>query len=126
MAIHKFTRLVDQGGKVPMYGDGSSRRDYTYIDDLIEGVLSVIHHSKGFEVYNLGESQTTSLKELIRLIEEAIGKKALVEVLQPQPGDVSTTFADITKAKERLGYQPKVKMEEGIRRFVEWYKAQRG
>jgi UDP-glucuronate 4-epimerase len=125
MAIHKFTRLVDQGEKVPMFGDGSSRRDYTYIDDLIEGILSIIHRSKGFEVYNLGESQTTSLKELIQLIEKALGKKALVEMLQPQPGDVSTTYADITKAKEMLGYRPKVKMEEGIRRFVEWYKTQK-
>jgi UDP-glucuronate 4-epimerase len=108
-----------------MFGDGSSRRDYTYIDDLIEGILSIIHRSKGFEVYNLGESQTTSLKELIQLIEKALGKKALVEMLQPQPGDVSTTYADITKAKEMLGYRPKVKMEEGIRRFVEWYKTQK-
>jgi UDP-glucuronate 4-epimerase len=125
MAIHKFTRLVDQGEKVPMFGDGSSRRDYTYIDDLIEGILSIIHRSKGFEVYNLGESQTTSLKELIQLIEKALGKKALVEMLRPQPGDVSTTYADITKAKKMLGYRPKVKMEEGIRRFVEWYKKEK-
>jgi UDP-glucuronate 4-epimerase len=125
MAIHKFTRLVDQGEKVPMFGDGSSRRDYTYIDDLIEGILSIIHRSKGFEVYNLGESQTTSLKELIQLIEKALGKKALVEMLRPQPGDVSTTYADITKAREMLGYRPKVKMEEGIRRFVEWYKKEK-
>jgi UDP-glucuronate 4-epimerase len=122
MAIHKFTRLIDQGKKIPVFGDGSSRRDYTYIDDLIEGILGVIRHHKGFEVYNLGESQTTSLIELIRLIEGAFGKKANIEILEPQPGDVSTTYADITKAKKMLEYQPKVKMEEGIRRFVEWYK----
>jgi len=79
----------------------------------------------GFEVYNLGESQTTSLIELIRLIEEAFGKKANIEMLELQPGDVSITYADITKAKKMLKYQPKVKMEEGIRRFVEWYQAQR-
>jgi UDP-glucuronate 4-epimerase len=125
MAIHKFTRLIDQGGKIPMYGDGSSRRDYTYIDDLIEGILGVIHRHKGFEIYNLGESQTTSLKELIRLIEESFGKKANIEMLELQPGDVSVTYADITKAKQMLKYQPKVKMEEGIRRFVEWYKGNR-
>jgi UDP-glucuronate 4-epimerase len=125
MAIHKFTRLVDRGEKIPIYGDGSSRRDYTYIDDLIEGILGVIRNHKGFEVYNLGESQTTSLKELIRLIEEAFGKKANIEMLEPQPGDVSVTYADITKAKRLLKYQPKVKMKEGIKRFVEWYKAQR-
>jgi UDP-glucuronate 4-epimerase len=125
MAIHKFTRLIDQGEKIPIYGDGSSRRDYTYIDDLIEGILGVIRYHKGFEIYNLGESQTTSLMELIKLIEGAFGKKANIEMLEPQPGDVSVTYADITKAKRMLKYQPKVKIEEGIKRFVEWYKAQR-
>lgn len=125
MAIHKFTRLIDQGEKIPIYGDGSSRRDYTYIDDLIEGILAVIRYHKGFEVYNLGESQTTSLKELIRLIEEAFGKKANIEMLEPQPGDVSVTYADVTKAKRLLKYQPKVKMKEGIKRFVEWYKKEK-
>ena len=122
MAIHKFARLIDQGGKIPMFGDGSSRRDYTYIDDLVDGILGVIRYHKGFEIYNLGESQTTSLKELIQFIEKAIGKKANVEMLDPQPGDVSVTYADITKAKRMLKYQPGVKMEEGIKRFVEWYK----
>jgi UDP-glucuronate 4-epimerase len=122
MAIHKFTRLIDQGQKIQIYGDGSSRRDYTYIDDLVDGILGVIRYHKGFEVYNLGESQTTSLKELIRLIEEAFGKKARIEMLESQPGDVSVTYADITKAKRMLKYQPKVRMEEGIKRFVEWYK----
>jgi UDP-glucuronate 4-epimerase len=122
MAIHKFARLIDRGERIPIYGDGSSRRDYTYIDDLIDGILGVIRYHKGFEIYNLGESQTTSLKELIQLIEKAIGKKANVEMLDPQPGDVSVTYADITKAKRMLKYQPEVKMEEGIKRFVEWYK----
>jgi len=125
MAIHKFTRLIDRGEKIPIYGDGSSRRDYTYIDDLIEGILGVIRYHKGFEIYNLGESQTTSLIELIKLIEGAFGKKADIEMLELQPGDVSVTYADITKAKRMLKYQPKVKMEEGIKRFVEWYRAQR-
>jgi UDP-glucuronate 4-epimerase len=124
MAIHKFTRLVDQGEKIPLYGDGSSRRDYTYIDDLTEGILAVIHHHEGFEIYNLGESQTTSLKELIQLIEEALGKRANIETLEPQPGDVSLTYADITKARRMLGYQPRVDMKEGIKRFVEWYKGE--
>ncbi len=122
MAIHKFARLIDQREKIPIYGDGSSRRDYTYIDDLIDGILGVIRYHKGFEIYNLGESQTTSLKELIQLIEKAFGKKANIEMLEPQPGDVSVTYADITKAKRMLKYQPRVKMEEGIKRFVEWYK----
>jgi len=125
MAIHKFTRLIDRGEKIPIYGDGSSRRDYTYIDDLIDGILGVIDFHKGFEIYNLGESQTTSLTELIRFIEEAFGKKAKVEMLEPQPGDVSVTYADITKAKQILKYQPRVKMEEGIKRFVDWYRENR-
>ncbi|OGP71887.1 MAG: epimerase [Deltaproteobacteria bacterium RBG_16_50_11] len=122
MAIHKFTRMIDQGEKVPIFGDGSSRRDYTYIDDLIEGILGVLHHHRGFEIYNLGESQTTSLNELIGLIEKYLGKKAKIERMKLQPGDVSITYADIEKAKKKLGYRPKVDMEEGIKRFVEWYK----
>jgi UDP-glucuronate 4-epimerase len=125
MAIHKFTRLIDRDGKIPIYGDGSSQRDYTYIDDLIEGILGAIRYHKGFEIYNLGESQTTSLIELIKLIEGAFEKKADIEMLELQPGEVSVTYADITKAKRMLKYQPKVKMEEGIKRFVEWYKENR-
>jgi UDP-glucuronate 4-epimerase len=126
MAIHKFTRLIDEGKKIPMYGDGSSQRDYTYIDDLVEGILAVLRRHKGFEIYNLGESQTTSLEELIRLIEQSLGKKAKIDPLEVQPGDVTVTYADITKAREMLGYRPEVKMEEGIRRFVEWYQKSRG
>ena len=122
MAIHKFTRMIDQGEKVPIFGDGSSRRDYTYVDDLIEGILGALHHHRGFEIYNLGESQTTSLNELIGLIEKNLGKKAQIERMTTQPGDVSITYADIEKAKTKLGYRPKVDMEEGIKRFVEWYK----
>jgi len=124
MAIHKFTRLIDRGEKIPIYGDGSSRRDYTYIDDLMEGIRAVVQRHSGFEIYNLGESQTTTLRELIDLIEDALGKKANLEWLESQPGDVSVTYADISKANRLLGYQPKVKMEEGIRRFVEWYQSQ--
>ena len=124
MAIHKFTRLIDQGETVPMYGDGSCRRDYTYIDDLIEGILAAMDHLKGFEIYNLGESQTTSLRELIVLIENALSRKANIQKLEVQPGDVSVTYADITKARERLGYNPKVKIMEGIERFVQWYRAE--
>ncbi|MGB9627057.1 MAG: GDP-mannose 4,6-dehydratase [Thermodesulfobacteriota bacterium] len=125
MAIHRFTRLIDLGEVIPIYGDGSSRRDYTYIDDLIEGIIATISHTKGFEIYNLGESQTTSLIELVKLIEETFGKKANIEMLASQPGDVSITYANITKATRILGYQPRVKIEEGINRFIEWYKAQK-
>ncbi len=124
MAIHKFTRLIDRGEVIPIYGDGSSRRDYTYIDDLIDGFMATLSHHRGFEIYNLGESQTTSLIELVKLIEEAFGKKAHIEMLESQPGDVSVTYADIRKARRMLGYQPRVKIEEGIKRFVEWYKEQ--
>jgi len=109
-----------------LYGDGSSRRDYTFIDDLIEGVLAIIRHHKGFEIYNLGESQTTPLKELIGLIEEALGKRAEIEEMGSQPGDVSITYADIAKARQMLGYQPRVRMEEGIKRFVDWYNQAKG
>ncbi len=126
MAIHKFTRLIDRGERIPMYGDGSSRRDYTYIDDLIDGMLGVIDRHKGFEIYNLGESETTSLKKLIQLIEGALGKKANIETMEFQPGDVSVTYADITKAKRMLRYRPTVKIKEGIQRFVEWYKRAKG
>ncbi len=122
MAIHKFTSLMDQGKEIPMYGDGSSKRDYTYIDDLIGGMMAVHHRHRGFEIYNLGESRTTSLKELIRMIEECLGKKAKILTMEPQPGDVSITYADITKAKRLLNYQPKIEMGEGIKRFIEWYK----
>ncbi len=125
MAIHKFTCFIDQGEKIPIYGDGSSRRDYTYIDDLIEGMARVIRHHKGFEIYNLGEFQTTSLKELIQLIEEALGKKATIETLSPQPGDVTITYADISKAERMVGYKPKVKVGEGIKRFVQWYQGEK-
>jgi len=125
MAIHKFTRLIDQSEKIPMYGDGSSRRDYTYIDDLVDGILGAIQYHQGYDVYNLGESQTTSLKELIQLIEGTLNKSAIIETLASQPGDVSITFADIAKAKQRLGYLPKVNMEEGIKRFVQWYLAEK-
>lgn len=125
MAIHQFTYLIDQGRTIPIFGDGSSRRDYTYIDDLIDGISGVLRYHRGFEIYNLGESQTTSLIELIRMIEQAFGKKAEIEFLTPQPGDVSVTYADISKAKRMLKYQPRVKIEEGIRRFVEWYKRER-
>jgi UDP-glucuronate 4-epimerase len=125
MAIHKFTRMIDRGEPLPLFGDGSSRRDYTYIDDLIDGIAAIIERHGGFEVYNLGESRTTSLDELIELIEKTLGKKARVDRLEFQPGDVSITYADITKAKQMLGYRPGVDMEEGIKRFVEWYKAEK-
>jgi len=121
MAIHQFTRLIDRGKKVFLFGDGSSCRDYTYIDDAIEGTQEALRREHGYEIYNIGGSQTTSLLELVHLLEERMGKKALIEHLPAQPGDVGRTFADIRKAKQRLGYQPGVGMAEGLGRFVRWY-----
>jgi UDP-glucuronate 4-epimerase len=122
MAIHKFARLIDQGEKIPLYGDGTSRRDYTYIDDIIGGIIGAIRNLRGYDIFNLGESQTTPLRELITLIEEALGKKAKVEKLPDQLGDVPITYADITKARRLLGYDPTVGIAEGVERFVQWFR----
>jgi UDP-glucuronate 4-epimerase len=121
MAIHKFARLISEGRPVPMFGDGQTERDYTYIDDIIDGVMSVIERHRGYEIYNLGDSNPISLARLLGLIQEALGKKAVIKREPPQPGDVQRTFADIEKARRILGYQPRVPIEEGIRRFVAWY-----
>jgi len=122
MAIHKFARLIREGKKIPLYGDGTSRRDYTYIDDIIGGIIGAVHHLHGYDIFNLGESQTTPLRELISLIEQALGKKAEVEELPEQPGDVPITYADIAKARRLLGYDPRVGIEEGVMRFVQWFR----
>jgi UDP-glucuronate 4-epimerase len=122
MAIHKFTRLIDQGERVPLYGDGTSRRDYTYIDDIIEGVMGAVRNLGGYAIFNLGESQTVPLRQLVSLLEGALGKKAVVEELPEQPGDVPVTYADIGKARRLLGYDPQVGIEEGVERFVRWFR----
>lgn len=124
MAIHRFTHLVDRGEELPLYGDGTARRDFTYIDDIIQGVEAAIDRCYPFEIINLGESETTDMSRLIRLIEQAVGKSARVRYLPPEPGDVKVTYADITKAKRLLGYAPQVKVEKGIPLFVEWYRQQ--
>ena len=121
MAIHKFTRSILEGKKIFLFGDGSSRRDYTYIDDAVGGTLGALRREHGFEVYNIGESQTITLAELIRAIEEQVGKKAIIEHLPEQPGDVKLTYAEIGKARERLGYNPQTKIREGLGRFVRWF-----
>jgi UDP-glucuronate 4-epimerase len=122
MAIHKFTKMIANHQKVPMYGDGSSKRDYTFISDIVDGITAAIKHCSSYHIYNLGESRTIDLKALINLIQEYLGKKADIEQLPPQPGDVPITFADISKAQRELGYQPAVEIQEGVRRFVEWYR----
>ncbi|HEY9687992.1 MAG TPA: GDP-mannose 4,6-dehydratase [Coleofasciculaceae cyanobacterium] len=123
LAIHKFTRLIDEGKPIPVFGDGSTRRDYTYIDDIIQGVMAAVaYEATPYEIFNLGESQTTELSALIALIEESLGKKAIIDRQPMQPGDVSVTYADISKARQLLGYNPTIQIPEGIPRFVEWYR----
>jgi len=122
MAIHKFTRQIISGGKVDIYGDGSSMRDYTYIDDVVSGIINSAGKVKGFEIINLGNSQTVRLIELVKLIEVATGKKADLEFLDNQPGDVPVTFADIRKARKMLKYSPETNIRQGLENFIEWYK----
>lgn len=121
MAIHKFVRLINENSPIPFYGDGSSSRDYTYISDIIDGIMASLDKDFGFEIINLGDSKTVTLKELVCIIEDILGKKAKLEYLPQQPGDVPITYADISKAKELLGYRPKVNIRDGIREFVKWY-----
>ncbi|HMQ03826.1 MAG TPA: GDP-mannose 4,6-dehydratase [Pyrinomonadaceae bacterium] len=124
LAIHKFSRLISEGNPIQMFGDGSSRRDYTFIDDVIQGVRAAIDFDGPMhEVFNLGESETTELSRLIKLIEAALGKKAIIDRQPMQPGDVPITFADISKSRRLLGYDPRTKIEDGIPKFVEWFKA---
>jgi UDP-glucuronate 4-epimerase len=125
MAIHKFARLIDRGLPVPRFGDGSTRRDYTYITDIINGLLRAIERVQGFEIINLGGSQTTRLDELIAHLETHLEQKALIEEGPGQPGDVVATYADVDKARRLLGYEPEVAVGEGIGRFVEWYRSMR-
>lgn len=123
LAIHKFARLIAAGQPIPFYGDGTTARDYTYITDTVDGLLACTKKQFGFDLFNLGESQTVTLSRLVELLEAALGKKAILDRQPPQPGDVPITYADIAKAEEKLGYHPKVKIEEGIRRFVEWFRS---
>jgi UDP-glucuronate 4-epimerase len=122
LAIHKFTKLIDAGRPIPVFGDGRTARDHTHISDIVEGVIACTQREFGFEIFNLGESETVELSRLIGLIEATLGKKAVIDRQPMQPGDVPITFADIAKARARLGYQPKVKIEQGIKLFAEWYK----
>lgn len=122
MAIHMFTKKILEGSPLPMFGDGSTQRDYTYIDDIIDGVVRCVDQPFPYEIFNLGEHHTTRLSELIALIEKHTGKKANIERHPAQPGDVEITYADITHAQEKLGYQPRFSMDEGIARFVQWFK----
>jgi UDP-glucuronate 4-epimerase len=122
LAIHKFARLISEGKPIPVFGDGTTRRDYTFIDDIIAGVRAAIDYNESdYEVINLGESRTVELRELISLIEKELGATAQIDRQPLQPGDVPQTFADITKAREILGYNPQTQIEDGIKRFVAWF-----
>jgi len=122
LAIHQFTRRIYAGQPIDQFGDGSTRRDYTYIDDIIQGTMAALdYHGPLYDMFNLGESQTIQLKELISAIENVLGKRAKINELPEQPGDMPRTYADISKARKLLGYNPATKLSEGLPKFVEWY-----
>lgn len=126
LAIHKFARLIEAGKPVPVYGDGTMMRDFTYIDDIINGVVAAIDRCSDYEIYNLGESQPISVNDLIIELENALGRKAVREYLPPQPGDVDRTYADVTKAEVQLGYRPSTDIRTGLARFVAWLRGPAG
>ncbi len=125
MAVYKFTQLIDEGKPIPVYGDGTARRDYTYCKDIVQGVVKAVDLPVGYEIFNLGESQTVELDHMISLIEQGLGRKAKRQVLPEQPGDVPITYADLSKSRRLLGYEPRYPFEEGLRLFLEWYRHER-
>ncbi len=122
LAIHKFAQLISRGQPIPVFGDGTTARDYTYITDTVDGVLACTQKEIGYEIFNLGESQTVTLNHLIELLENSLGQKAVLERHPPQPGDVPITYADVSKARRQLGYHPRVKIADGIPLFVDWFR----
>lgn len=127
MAIHKFVKWVDEGTPITMFGDGSSRRDYTFVDDIVSGVVASIERIEpgAYNIYNLGGTHTHTLKDLIEAVERTVGKKATIERLADQPGDVPITFADIANARQDLGYEPTTKLDAGLDAFWRWYRQER-
>jgi UDP-glucuronate 4-epimerase len=122
LAIHKFTKNIVAGRPISMFGDGSTSRDYTYVEDTVQGITGAIHYDKtDFEIINLGNRYTISLKELIESIESITGKKAIIDHQPDQPGDVPKTYADIEKAKNLLGYDPKTQIQDGLKKFYDWF-----
>jgi UDP-glucuronate 4-epimerase len=122
LAISKFAELIGAGKPVPVFGDGSTARDYTFVSDTLAGIIACTQREFGFEIFNLGESQTVKLNHLIELLENALGKKAVIDPQPMQTGDLPLTCADISKARARLGYHPQVKIEQGITLFTDWFK----
>jgi UDP-glucuronate 4-epimerase len=125
MALYLFTDAMEHGREITVFGDGTSRRDYTYVDDIVSGIVGAIRAEFGFEIVNLGESRTVELKRLIELVAQATGKTPKLKHLPMQPGDVPATFADISKARRLLGYNPGFPIEKGVPLFVEWYRKSR-
>jgi UDP-glucuronate 4-epimerase len=122
LAIHQFTRRIQAGQPIEQFGDGTTRRDYTYIDDVIQGTIAALQYEGPlFDIFNLGESETIQLKDLIASIENALGKKAKIKQLPEQPGDMPLTCADISKAKKLLAYNPTTRLGEGLPKFVDWF-----
>jgi UDP-glucuronate 4-epimerase len=122
LSIHKFTNLIYHGKPIEVYGDGTARRDFTYIDDTVKGIMASLgYNGSAFEVFNLGENQTVKLKAVIAEIERALGKKAMIQFQPPVPGDMPQTYADISKARKLLNYRPNTPVETGIPKFVNWY-----
>jgi UDP-glucuronate 4-epimerase len=126
LAIAKFVRLIDEGRPVPMFGDGTTRRDYTYVADIVDGIVRAIERCRAHHLYNLGHSEPVALREMIDAISQELGKPARIEILPEQPGDVRQTYADIERAQKDLGYQPATPFREGLRRYVAWYRSTRG
>lgn len=120
LAIHKFARLIEAGQPIPVFGDGSMRRDYTYVGDIVAGVLAAMDRIGGYHIYNLGNSSPVSLAELIEALEKALGKRAQIQRLPVQPGDVERTYADIETSRRELGYAPATPLAEGLAAFVAW------
>lgn len=124
LAIYKFAGLIEQGKSIPVFGDGSTARDYTYVTDTLDGIIASTRKEFGFEIFNLGESECVTLARLIELLEQSLGKKAIIDRLPMQPGDVPLTYADISKAERLLNYHPSVKIEEGVKKFVAWFRSE--
>ncbi|HEX8201036.1 MAG TPA: GDP-mannose 4,6-dehydratase [Isosphaeraceae bacterium] len=124
LAVFKFADLIERGRPVPMFGDGTTRRDYTYVGDIVDGVVRAIDRCRGFHLYNLGHSQPIELRAMIAALAEALGKTPSLERLPEQPGDVRQTYADITRAQTELGYAPSTPFDEGLARFVAWFRTQ--
>lgn len=125
LAIHKFTNLINKNKSIPFYGDGSTSRDYTYIEDIVDGILGSIEYinknENVFEIFNIGGDKTVTLLEMVKTIEMALGKKAILNKMPMQPGDVNRTCADITRSRDLIKYSPKISFENGIEKFVEWF-----